>query len=224
MLSTKDRKMKTNDNRSTLLDAPLNTEQDIEPNISLLVAMLEPVSSTDLYAGNPELIPILDDSMVAIAYRIAVNAHRGTHRKNGEPYINHPLRVAQLVSQYPAETIAVALLHDTVEDTELTVADLRVLFPKSLCSSVESLTHADDEDYVESIERVCKGSHDSMIVKLADTLDNSSIAQLECFDEAKRARKIAKYSKARKAILAVISNQNPLRDRLNDELTIRGDI
>lgn len=202
----------------------VNPVEDSEPNYQLLVKLLDDVDPLDPYAGNPELIPNLDNPMVTIAYRIAVNAHRGVNRKNGEPYINHPLRVAQLVSQYPAETIAVALIHDTVEDTELTVADLRLLFPESLCRSITALTHADDEEYVDSIERVCRGSHMAMIVKLADTLDNSSYSQLECFDEAKRARKIAKYSKARKAILAVIDNQNPLRDRLNDELTIRGEL
>lgn len=211
--------MKQNDNRSTL-HAPINND---EANISLIVSMLEPIDPADAYAGDTELIPENSNPLVAIAYKVAVNAHRSVNRKNGEPYINHPLRVAQLVKDYPAETVAVALLHDTVEDTELSIADLRMLFPESVCRSVEALTHADDEEYAVAIERVL-GNHVAMVVKLADTLDNSSESQLECFDEARRERKKAKYAKARKAILQVIESQNPLRDGIISELAIRGEV
>lgn len=197
--------------------------EDTAPNYQLLMRLLDEVDPADPYAGDTELIPDLNNLMVALAYRIAVNSHAGVNRKNGEPYINHPLRVAQLVKDYSSETISVALLHDTVEDTKLSIADLRMLFPESVCRSVEALTHADDEEYAVAIERVCKGSHDAMLVKLADTLDNSSESQLECFDEARRERKKAKYAKARKAILQVIENQNPLRDSIISELAIRGE-
>lgn len=197
--------------------------EDIAPNYQLLMGLLVEVDPADAYAGDTELIPDLNNLMVALAYRIAVNSHHGVNRKNGEPYINHPLRVAQLVKDYPAETVAVALLHDTVEDTELSIADLRMLFPEGVCRSVEALTHDDDEEYANAIHRVCSGSHVAMVVKLADTLDNSSESQLECFDEARRERKKAKYAKARKAILQVIENQNPLRDSIISELAIRGE-
>lgn len=212
--------MKQDDIRSTL-HAPINND---EANISLIVTMLEPIDPADAYAGDTELIPEKSNPLVAMAYKVAVNAHRSVNRKNGEPYINHPLRVAQLVKDYPAETVAVALLHDTVEDTELSIADLRLLFPESVCMSVEALTHADDEEYADAIHRVCSGSHVAMVVKLADTLDNSSESQLECFDEARRERKKVKYAKARKTILQVIESQNPLRDSINRELAIRGEV
>lgn len=195
-----------------------------EPNYQLLMRLLDEVDPLDAYTGDTKLIPNLNNLMVALAYRIAVNSHHGVNRKNGEPYINHPLRVAQLVKDYPSETIAVALLHDTVEDTELTIADLRFLFPESLCESVRALTHDDDEEYVVAIERVCNGSLDALIVKLADTLDNSSPAQLECFDEAKKQRKLLKYGKARKAIIPIIEKHNPLRDSLSHELSNRGEL
>lgn len=198
--------------------------EDIAPNYQLLMGLLVEVDPADAYAGDTELIPEKSNPLVAMAYKVAVNSHKGVNRKNGEPYINHPLRVAQLVKDYPSETISVALLHDTVEDTKLSIADLRLLFPESVCRSVEALTHADDEEYAVAIERVCKGSHDAMVVKLADTLDNSSESQLECFDEARRERKKAKYAKARKVILQVIENQNPLRDGISHELAIRGEV
>lgn len=198
--------------------------EDTAPNYQLLMRLLVEVDMTDAYAGDTELIPDLNNLMVALAYRIAVNSHTGVNRKNGEPYINHPLRVAQLVKDYSSETISVALLHDSVEDTELTIADLRFLFPESLCASVRALTHDDDEEYAVAIERVCNGSLDALIVKLADTLDNSSPAQLECFDENKKQRKLLKYGKARKAIIPIIQKHNPLRDSLNRELSSRGEL
>jgi guanosine-3',5'-bis(diphosphate) 3'-pyrophosphohydrolase len=82
--------------------------------------------------------PIVHD-----AYRVAATAHGGQLRKGGDrPYIEHPLRVAALLrgAGFGPEVIAAALLHDVVEDTEMTVEDVANAFGERVAQLVEALT------------------------------------------------------------------------------------
>ncbi len=80
-----------------------------------------------------ELLRIADhldpngQTMVRRAYERAASAHNGQHRLSGEDYVNHPLEVAAILAdlELDAETIAAALLHDTVEDTNLTAEEVK---------------------------------------------------------------------------------------------------
>src|SRR5690242_17880976 len=74
--------------------------------------------------------PKADLSLIERAYSVAERAHRGQKRRSGEPYITHPVAVAQIIADLGigAKTIAAALLHDTVEDTEYTLDELRDQF------------------------------------------------------------------------------------------------
>ena len=77
------------------------------------------------------------------AFHFAKEAHKGIHRRSGEPYIMHPIEVARIVSQeigLGSTSICSALLHDVVEDTEYTVEDIEAQFGKKIAEIVEGLT------------------------------------------------------------------------------------
>ena len=94
----------------------------------------------------PETYTIADRDLVQRAYRVAEEAHREQKRHSGEPYINHCIAVANILSdlKVPPEVVVAGLLHDTVEDTNITLADIRRDFGdtvKILVDGVTKLTH-----------------------------------------------------------------------------------
>jgi GTP pyrophosphokinase len=94
----------------------------------------------------PETYSLADRELVMRAYTIAEEAHREQKRHSGEPYINHCIAVARILTELkvPAEVVAAGLLHDTVEDTTVTLADLRREFGDTvrlLVDGVTKLTH-----------------------------------------------------------------------------------
>ena len=86
--------------------------------------------------------PDADLNLVKRAYVFAARMHRGQLRKSGDPYIMHPLEVANIVAQHnlDAPSVCAGLLHDTVEDTEATIDAVRYQFGAEIASLVESLT------------------------------------------------------------------------------------
>jgi len=94
----------------------------------------------------PERYTPADRELVIRAYHVAEEAHRDQKRHSGEPYINHCIAVANILSELkvPAEVVAAGLLHDTVEDTPITLADIRSEFGDTvrlLVDGVTKLTH-----------------------------------------------------------------------------------
>lgn len=94
----------------------------------------------------PERYTPADRELVIRAYHVAEEAHRDQKRHSGEPYINHCIAVANILSELkvPAEVVAAGLLHDTVEDTSITLADIRSEFGDTvrlLVDGVTKLTH-----------------------------------------------------------------------------------
>lgn len=87
-------------------------------------------------------MPLSDLELIRAAYKVAEVAHRGTRRKSGEPFIEHPLAVARILAELAmdAQGIAAALLHDTVEDTDLTLADVAERFGAAIASIVDGVT------------------------------------------------------------------------------------
>jgi len=81
-------------------------------------------------------------TLIKRAQKCASAAHKGQLRKSGEPYITHPVAVAQTVADWglDAEAIAAALLHDTVEDTDMTIEDVATEFSDSMAALVDGLT------------------------------------------------------------------------------------
>jgi len=84
-----------------------------------------------------------DKKLIRKAFDLAVEAHKDQRRKTGEPYIYHPIAVAQIVSDeigLGASSIAAALMHDVVEDTEYTLEDIEKLFGKKIAKIIDGLT------------------------------------------------------------------------------------
>jgi (p)ppGpp synthase/HD superfamily hydrolase len=113
--------------------------------------------------------------MVAKAIKIAVKAHDGQYRKFEEtdtPYIVHPIRVAAAFDAGTPEYI-VAILHDVVEDTDVTLDDLREHFPEVIIDGVDGMTRRKDdgETFFEYVER-CGKNPVSKAVKAQDLVDN----------------------------------------------------
>src|SRR5512142_76296 len=90
----------------------------------------------------PDTYSLADKELVQRAYRLAEEAHRGQKRISGEPYINHCLAVAQILAELrvPPEVLAAGLLHDTVEDTTVTLADIQRDFGDVVASLVDGVT------------------------------------------------------------------------------------
>lgn len=117
------------------------------------------------------------------ALEFARKAHEGQVRKyTGDPYIVHPIAVAALVKTVPhtEEMVAAALLHDTVEDTAVTIEDVRAVFGAEVASLVEMLTDvsklSDGNRKLRKAmdrEHLATASAAAQTVKLADLLDNS---------------------------------------------------
>ena len=90
----------------------------------------------------PESYNLADQELIGRAYRVAEEAHRGQKRASGEPYINHCLAVAKILTELrvPPEVLAASLLHDTVEDTKITLEDIRRDFGDEIANLVDGVT------------------------------------------------------------------------------------
>jgi guanosine-3',5'-bis(diphosphate) 3'-pyrophosphohydrolase len=90
----------------------------------------------------PETYTVADRELIQRAYLMAEEAHREQKRHSGEPYINHCIAVASILSELkvPPEVIAAGLLHDTVEDTPITLGDIRRDFGDTITSLVDGVT------------------------------------------------------------------------------------
>ena len=109
--------------------------------------------------------------MTISAMKTAYNAHLGQLDYNDVPYIFHPCHLAEQMDDEISCTVA--LLHDVVEDTSLTFADLEQIFPKQVVEIVMLLTHDEKVDYFDYIQKI-KTNVIATKVKLADIEHNSN--------------------------------------------------
>ena len=144
-------------------------------------------------AGSPALEPLLlavranhpkaDVGVLEQAYIAAERAHRGQVRRSGDPYITHPVAVATILADLgmTPPTLAAALLHDTVEDTEYSLEALRAEFGAEIAMLVDGVTKLDKVTYgdaaqAETVRKmVVAMSRDIrvLVIKLADRLHNA---------------------------------------------------
>jgi GTP diphosphokinase / guanosine-3',5'-bis(diphosphate) 3'-diphosphatase len=127
--------------------------------------------------------PKADLGLVERAYTVAERAHEGQKRKSGEPYITHPIAVAQILADLGigSKTVAAALLHDTVEDTAYTLDQVRADFGDEIAMLVDGVTKLDKVKYGDSTQAetvrkmIVAMSKDIrvLIIKLADRLHNA---------------------------------------------------
>ncbi|SEQ60698.1 HD domain-containing protein [Lentzea xinjiangensis] len=128
------------------------------------------------------------------AVAIATAAHEGQVDKSGRPYIGHPLRVMASVSGEHEQMAAV--LHDVIEDTPVTAADLLARgCPPDVVDAVVALSHLPDEPQEDYLRRVAANPV-ALAVKRADIGDNLSPARIARLDEATQDRLKAKYARA----------------------------
>ncbi|MEZ6087699.1 MAG: hypothetical protein R3C05_06680 [Pirellulaceae bacterium] len=110
------------------------------------------------------------------AIEIAAKAHAGVTDNEGEPYILHSIRVMMGVNGEAARIVAV--LHDVVEDTEVTMDDIKSEgFSDGVIAALSLVTHAPDQPYADYVI-ACKENDIARQVKLSDLRDNSSLARM----------------------------------------------
>ena len=128
---------------------------------------------------------------------IAYQAHHGQRDAGGVPYVFHAIHVAEQMQE--EITVCAALLHDVVEDTEVTLELLQQEFPKEVTSLVALLTHDPKEDYFDYIRRI-RDNDRAKLIKLAYLAHNSDRSRLEggsSVSEKKKELWSIKYEKAR---------------------------
>ena len=140
-----------------------------------------------------------DKKLIRSAFDTAVHAHRNQRRKTGEPYIHHPINVAKIVAHeigLDATSIASALLHDVLEDTDFKTVELEKLFGKGVAKIVEGLTkisklskESDISLQAENFKKLLLTLNDDVrviIIKIADRLHN--MQTLDAMPEEKQLK------------------------------------
>ncbi|KIF67530.1 kinase [Streptomyces sp. AcH 505] len=146
--------------------------------------------------------PDADLAVLHKAYVLAEASHRGQYRKSGDPYITHPLAVTLILAELGAETttLTASLLHDTVEDTEVTLDQVRAEFGDEVCYLVDGVTKLEKVDYGAAAEPetfrkmlVATGNDVRvMSIKLADRLHNMRTLGVMRPDKQARIAKVTR--------------------------------
>lgn len=153
-----------------------------------------------------------NSSLVEVADAIAVEAHRGQTDKLGVEYIEHPRAVSRRVDPERQDLVAAALLHDVIEDSDFTDADLLERgIPQAVIDVVHKVTRRDDNSPVDYYAEISQDP-DATAVKLADLGENTDPGRLSQLPAETQAKLVAKYTKAFRALG---------RDDLADELASR---
>jgi (p)ppGpp synthase/HD superfamily hydrolase len=128
------------------------------------------------------------------AIELAVEKHKGQVDKGGAPYILHPLFIMTRMDTETEKIVAV--LHDIIEDTELTFKDLKNYgFSDEVLNALEYLTRRNDEDYFSYIERI-KNNPIAIKVKLADLEHNMDLRRIKNLTDQDVIRSVKKYKRA----------------------------
>ncbi len=152
----------------------------------------------DLITIAVEHHPGTDVDVIRRAYDVAAAAHEGQKRRTGDPYVTHPIAVAQILATYGLDTatLAAALLHDVVEDTEITLADLERDFGDEVALLVDGVTKLDrikfssrEEQQAATIRKMAVAMARDirvLLIKLADRTHN--MRTIDPLPEEKRRR------------------------------------
>ena len=142
----------------------------------------------------------------AMAVSTALHAHDEQYDLDGKPYINHVARVAACFDEDTWEHV-VGWLHDVVEDSDVTLDELRDMrFPEHVVEAVDALTRRDNgESYAEYVKRVCAAGALAVDVKLVDVYDNLNPQRMRRLDGATQQRLVSKYTKALIELLRHVS-------------------
>lgn len=131
-----------------------------------------------------------DNQLITRAFQLAKDAHKGVHRKSGEPYITHPIFVAQIVATeigLGPTSIATALMHDVVEDSDYTLEDIENMFNPNIARLIDGLTKIsgvvsmESSMQLENYRKMLLTISDDVrviLIKLADRLHNMRTMQV----------------------------------------------
>jgi GTP diphosphokinase / guanosine-3',5'-bis(diphosphate) 3'-diphosphatase len=167
-----------------MTDTQAPTTASLRRRVPRLFARSQPVGAVDTLVRTVRSHhPRADVSIIERAYLAAEKAHAGQLRKSGEPYITHPVAVSQILAELGIgpRGIAAALLHDTIEDTEYTLDEMRADFGDEVAMLVDGVTKLDKLKYGDSAQAetvrkmVVAMSKDIrvLVIKLADRLHNA---------------------------------------------------
>ncbi len=167
-----------------MTEAGVNSTASLRRLVPRIFSKAQPTGAVDTLMRTVRMHhPKVDLSLIERAYTVAERAHEGQKRKSGEPYITHPIAVAQILADLGigSKTVAAALLHDTVEDTAYTLDQVRADFGDEIAMLVDGVTKLDKVKYGDSTQAetvrkmIVAMSKDIrvLIIKLADRLHNA---------------------------------------------------
>lgn len=135
---------------------------------------------------------MINTKLTRLASKIAYKAHEGQTDKAGVPYIFHPIHIAEQMDS--EESCVVALLHDVIEDSDITLEILSKYFNDDIITALRLLTKKENDDYVMYIKRV-KTNKLATKVKIKDLEHNRDLTRLDEVTEKDRKRSM-KYWEA----------------------------
>ena len=159
----------------------------------------------------PERYSLADRELIQRAYLVAEEAHRDQKRHSGEPYITHCLAVAGILAdlRVPAEVVAAGLLHDTVEDTTLTLSDIRSEFGDTIAVLVDGVTK------LSNLPRVSRGDQHATRAEKDNGKDEPA---LPADDHSRTRKRDLKSETLRKTFLAMGDDVRVVLIKLADRL------
>jgi GTP pyrophosphokinase len=170
--------------------------------------------------------PGADEDLINRAYVFAMQAHGSQKRASGDPYFSHPVEVAYRLTDLKLDTasIVTALLHDTVEDTEVTLEDIEANFGKEIRTLVDGVTKlsrlegkSENSKQAENFRKLLIAMSEDirvLLVKLSDRLHN--METLKHIKNPEKRQRIAKETVDIYAALAERIGMRHLKDELQD--------
>ncbi len=170
--------------------------------------------------------PDADEDLINRAYVFAMQAHGTQKRASGDPYFSHPVEVAYKLTQYKLDpsSIVTALLHDTVEDTDVTLDDIEASFGKEIRNLVDGVTKlsrlegkSENLNQAENFRKLLIAMSEDLrvlLVKLADRLHN--METLKYIKNPEKRQRIARETVEIYAALAERIGMRNLKDQLQD--------
>ncbi len=148
------------------------------------------------------------NEQLSLAIMVSAKAHYGQYDKGGKPYILHPLHLMNQL-MYDKQLATIAILHDVVEDSEITIEALELYgFSPRVLSALILLTHDHGISYDDYINRICT-SFDAIRVKRKDLEHNSQITRLKNRASETDIARVKKYQKA----FVILTDAKRLFDR-----------
>jgi len=184
------------------------------------------INEIDLIKKIKHYNKFLNPQTLSKAYDFALNAHKNQKRDSGDPYLSHPVAVADILSDLKLDsaTIATGLLHDTIEDTKTTYKTVEKEFGKEVADLVDGVTKISElegrvieNSKAENIRKLILATSKDirvLLVKIADRLHN--MRTLDSINNEKRSKRIAKETMEIYAPLSDRMGMNHIRDELED--------